>query len=163
METRRRRQLAKIVTLLGCSALGLLTAGFIGYGIGGYLGFLDGFLAGSVVTGATDGHMSTSALKALRNGQTEQGVSLLETSLDGNVVDYWLYLQSGDSVFDRSRVASKSRRAIQQIAEYREAFPATIRTEDLWIAVRNALRNASSDQDTDRRETGTNLQGGSGR
>jgi hypothetical protein len=70
------------------------------------------------------------ALKALRNGQTEQGVSVLETSLDSNVLDYWLYLQLGDSIFDRSRAASKSHRAMQRIAEYREAFPTATKNED---------------------------------
>ena len=143
MGMRRPKRLAKVIGLLGCFAVGLLTAGFVGYAIGGA--------------------SSSSALKALRNGQTEQGIALLETTFDGSVLEYWGYLQWGDSVFDRSREASKSHRAMQQVAAYREAFPTSAKNDHVRTTIRNTLDYVRSHPDGKRREDEATAQGASGR
>jgi hypothetical protein len=163
MEMRRPRRLAKVIALLGSFVVGLLTAGFIGYVIGGRIGFADGYLAASVATSTIDGAFSTSVLRWLRNGQVEQAVAFLETTLDGSVLEYWYYLHRGDSVFDRTRAASMSHRPMRKIAEYRQAFPTTTKDDQLRTAIDDALEYARSHPDGERREDEANAQGASGR
>jgi hypothetical protein len=123
--------------------LGLITliavGSYAGYQVGGRVGFLSGFAAGSVSADTTNAAFATFALRSLRDGDPSRAIAILEQSVDGATLAYWGYLYTGDSEFDRSGVVAKSHEVMRKVADYRKSYPPVSEDEGVLESINEAL------------------------
>ena len=131
------------VALLGGCLIGIAWfAGYVGYIVGGRIGFVEGFAAGSVSAHTNSAAFTTLALTALRRGEISRGIESLEQDVDSGIMSYWGYLHDGDSEFDKTGVVAKSHEVMIKVADYRDAHPPVSEDPDVLSAINEALDHA---------------------
>ena len=136
------RLIALLLSLVGLSAV----SAYLGYQVGGRVGFVQGFAAGSWSSDTTNAAITTFALKKLHQADIAAATGFLEPQVDSGLLSYWAYSLSGDSEFDRSAVVAKSHRTIQKVAEYRRQHPSGSKYESVRESINEALALAAKHQ-----------------
>ena len=136
--------ITRVRVLLGLAAAAVILAasscsGYLGYEVGGRIGFMEGFAAGSWSSDTTHAMHLTFILDKLHQGDVAEATASLEQQVDSGLLSYWAYTMVGDSKFDRSGVVAKSHDTIKRVAAYRQNHPAYYRDGDLGETISSLL------------------------
>jgi len=129
----------------------LLTVGLVVWSglaayCGGVVGFMEGFLAGRMLTAPSDAVSLSVALRALREDRQASGLELLETQLDGYISSYNYFLRSGDSVFDIFNFTQHAPAFMSYVARYRGEHPPSDSETDASQRIHEILSQYERDE-----------------
>lgn len=100
-----------------------LIVGGISFFVGGVIGFVQGFGYRTVLIAPTEGLLTVSLLKAIREGRIDTGVDLLEASLDSHIIEYSTRKGQECLLFDMFCMSQYDGTFMERIAKYRKQYP----------------------------------------
>ena len=130
----------------GLIVLALALGAFLSAFLGGSVGFLQGYGYGLGDT-ASKAVTLTGALKSLRAGKMEEGIPLLESSLDVLVMEHWAANRGGPPalswVVRNTRNSKVERTLFAAVARYRTEHPPspTAEAADVQDIISSHLRS----------------------